>query len=117
MLSPDPNLMRILVLAVAVSAAVAAEADGQPLFRSERSKNANVVQYDARVQEDGSLDPDEPVDAYWRRASGRRKELKWLQRQMAYGFAVHWNPDRTGLELEMKAPIGRRVQIVRVENG
>jgi len=92
--------------------AAAAGIASQPLFRIERSKNASVVQYDARVHEDGSLDRNEPVDAYWLKlaSDGRRKELNWLQRHAAYGFDVHWQ--ESALELEMVAPIGRRVQIV-----
>ena len=37
----------------------------QSLFVIERSKNANVVQYDARLTADGVLDPKEPVKVYW----------------------------------------------------
>jgi hypothetical protein len=97
--------------------AAAAGTASWPLFRIERSKNANVVQYDARVNEDGSLDREQPVDAYWLKlaSDGRRKELNWLQRQAAYGFDVHWQD--TGLELEMVAPIGRRVQVVAGSDG
>jgi len=97
----------------------AADPTSQPLFRIERSKNANVVQYDARVLADGHLDRDEPVDAYWLRFArdGGRKELNWLQRTAAYGFDVHWQDPGTGVELEMVAPIGRRVQVVPGPDG
>ena len=40
-----------------------AAADGvreQPLFRIERSKNANVVEYAVRLGEDGQIDPKQP---------------------------------------------------------
>jgi hypothetical protein len=53
----------------AVLALPAAPATAQiktsPLFIVERSKNANVVHYDARLTADGKLDPKEPVTAYW----------------------------------------------------
>lgn len=106
----------LLVLALAAGSAADGDKSSQPLFRIERSKNANVVQYDARVREDGSLARGEPVDAYWLRlaSSGKRKELKWLARKAAYGFDVHWQDDGS-LELEMVAPIGRRVRVVRTE--
>ena len=95
-----------------------AETTAQPLFRIERSKNANVVQYDARVRADGSLDRDQPVDAYWIRlaSTGERKELKWLARRLAYGFDVH-RQDDGHLELEMAAPIGRRIRVVETASG
>ena len=67
-----------------------------PLFIIERSKNANVVHYDARLTADGELDPKEPVIAYWilLAEDGRRKELSWIERKKAYGFTI--KPDRSG---------------------
>jgi hypothetical protein len=111
-----PALLLGLALAAATSAA--AETRAEPLFRIERSKNANVVQYDARVLDDGSLDRDEPVDAYWLRlaSSGERRELRWLARKAAYGFDVHWRSGGT-IELEMVAPIGRRLHVVKTGDG
>jgi hypothetical protein len=108
----------LLALALAAAAEAAAEPRAQPLFRIERSKNANVVQYDARVLDDGSLDPDEPVDAYWLRlaSTGERRELKWLARKAAYGFEVHWRAGGA-IELEMVAPIGRRLHVVKTGDG
>jgi hypothetical protein len=107
-----------LVLALTAALPAWAETTAQPLFRIERSKNANVVQYDARVRPDGSLHRQEPVDAYWLRlaSTGKRKELKWLARKAAYGFAVEWREDGS-LLLDMVAPIGRRVQVVRGDEG
>jgi len=37
----------------------------QPLFIIERSKNANIVHYDAQLTASGKLDPNEPVIVYW----------------------------------------------------
>ncbi len=107
-----------LALALPAAGPAAAGTSAQALFRIERSKNANVVQYDARLREDGSLVRDDPVDAYWLRlaGSGKRKELDWLARKLAYGFVVHWRGDGA-LELEMVAPIGRRVQVVMGKDG
>jgi hypothetical protein len=110
-------LLLLVCGALLAPALARAEPTSQPLFTIERSKNAKVVQYDARVHEDGSLDADEPIDVYWLKPSGERKELKWLQRRAAYGFAVHWDEGRTGLSLEMVAPIGRRVRVVKTDAG
>ncbi|MGI9592268.1 MAG: DUF4833 domain-containing protein [Myxococcota bacterium] len=108
----------LLALVLAAAASAAAETTSQPLFRIERSKNANIVQYDARVRGDGSLDRKEPVDAYWLRlaSTGERKELKWLARRAAYGFDVDWQKNGS-LELDMVAPIGRRVRVVKTPDG
>src|SRR5689334_9122752 len=63
---------RVFVAAAAALTAVAvlpeqgARADGPfGLFVIERSKNANVIHYDAHVAKDGSLVASEPVVAYW----------------------------------------------------
>jgi hypothetical protein len=66
----------------------------QPLFVIERSQNANVVHYDAKVV-DGKLDARQPVIAYWLMAAtnGRRQDLNLLERSEAYGFSTQ--PDGT----------------------
>jgi hypothetical protein len=94
----------------------AAHADAAPLFRVERSKNANVVQYDVRVGADGRLDPDEPVVAYWVRLAGdgRQEPLTWVQRKFAYGFDAHLAAQRDAAVLEMAAPIGRPLRVRRI---
>ena len=46
-----------------LAAPAAAQTKTSPLFIIERSKNANVVHYDARLTADGELDPNEPVIA------------------------------------------------------
>jgi len=68
----------------------AAQMKTSPLFIIERSTNANVVHYDARLAADGSLDPGEPVVAYWvlLAEDGRRKNLGWIEKRKAYGFTI-----------------------------
>ena len=41
------------------------QAANNRLFIIERSKNANVVCYDANMTKDGKIDKEKPVDAYW----------------------------------------------------
>jgi hypothetical protein len=62
----------------------------QPLFIVERSTNANVVHYDAKINQDGRLDSREPVIAYWIMAAkdGRRQELNFLEKTRAYGVVI-----------------------------
>jgi hypothetical protein len=61
----------------------------RPLFQLARNKNANVVEYAARVSPDGFLDEDQPIDAYWilRATSGRKEGLSWVEQVFAYGFS------------------------------
>lgn len=60
-----------------------------PIFRIERSKNANIVQYDAIEAAAEKLAAREPVVAYWilLAEDGRREPLSALDRR-AYGFKV-----------------------------
>jgi len=80
-----------------------AQASIQPLFVIERSKNANIVRYDAHLTADGKLDPEKPVTAYWvlLAEDGRRQELSWVQKQKAYGFTVEPNASADGYTMTM----------------
>ncbi|MDL2243987.1 DUF4833 domain-containing protein [Parabacteroides sp. OttesenSCG-928-J18] len=60
------------------------------LFHIERSKNRNLVCYDAHLTE-GKLDSKKPLDVYWidrEEAPGKRKGLTAIQRRMAYGYKL-----------------------------
>ncbi|MES1911106.1 MAG: hypothetical protein MHM6MM_003591 [Cercozoa sp. M6MM] len=71
-----------------------------------RSKNANLVVYEANIGPDGELVRDEPVLVYWlkiepsyRQANRRkgksddRQELSVLEWRMAYGISHQWHHD------------------------
>ncbi|MDI9862393.1 DUF4833 domain-containing protein [Flectobacillus roseus] len=57
------------------------------LFYIQRSSNINTIVYDAKLNTKGGFDEDNPIDVYWLRyqEDGRRKELSWIQRVLAYG--------------------------------
>src|SRR5580692_11003268 len=92
-----PILFRPILLFIFAGATFCCRAGEtyQPLFVVERSINANVVHYDAKIDEDGRLDSREPVIAYWIMAAkdGRRQELNFLEKAKAYGVIVE--PSRT----------------------
>ena len=96
-----------------LAAPAAAQIKTSPLFIIERSKNANVVHYDARLTADGKLDPKEPVIAYWVRLAkdGRREELSWIEKKKAYGFTI--KPDRSvkGYEMTLVAAPERQITV------
>jgi hypothetical protein len=58
------------------------------LFVIERNMNKNTVCYDVNIK-NGSLDLDNPIDAYWidYATDGKRSELNYIQRRMAYGYS------------------------------
>ena len=61
----------------------------QRLFVIERNMNKNTVCYDANIQNNGTLNLENPIDAYWMdyATDGKRSELNYIQRRMAYGFS------------------------------
>jgi hypothetical protein len=81
--------------------AAQAQSKTPPLFLIERSKNANVVHYDAQLGPDGKLNPKEPVIAYWilLAKDGSREDLNWIEKKKAYGFEI--KPGPSGAEFKM----------------
>jgi Domain of unknown function (DUF4833) len=88
------------------------------LFTLGRSKNANVVKYAVRLGRDGQLDLAAPVEAYWLMLAedGRREELTWTERQLAYGFSVS-SPTREGFLLHLAACSTRVLRVSAAQGG
>ena len=88
------------------------------LFVIERSKNANIVVYDAKSGPAGELKSSEPVVAYWllNARKGQREELNALERTHAYGFDV--TPSDTPGTYVMAFKASRHYRLnVRMLNG
>ncbi|MDR0618129.1 MAG: DUF4833 domain-containing protein [Endomicrobium sp.] len=84
------------------------------LFRIERNKNANVVMYDVRVLPDGSIDKENPMDAYWimNAEQGQRDEISAFEKKV-YGYKIDYN-DAGYYDLALKAVSDRPIKIVSV---
>ena len=100
-----------------LAAPAAAQIKTSPLFIIERSKNANVVHYDARLTADGKLNPKEPVIAYWvlLAEDGRREKLSWIEKKKAYGFTI--KPDRSVKGYKMTLVAAPQQQITVKKEG
>jgi hypothetical protein len=87
------------------------------LFVIARSKNANVVVYDAKVDPSGRL-ADEPVSAYWLLDGdpARREELTTFEFNRAYGFSLVTGQEPDTYTLTFKAG-HRRQATVRMQGG
>jgi hypothetical protein len=87
-------------------------ASSRELFTLGRSKNANVVKYVVRTGADGRLDATRPIDAYWLMLAenGRREELTWTERKLAYGFSVSEQTSQ-GLVLQLSACSSRELRV------
>jgi hypothetical protein len=109
---------RVLLVGAALGSlafdARAGAAPSAPLFVITRSKNANVVHYEARLRPDGALDPARPLVAYWimRAEDGRREALTWLEEKLAYGWSVTFDA-RGELLVRLRAFSGRELRVFR----
>jgi len=90
--SPRARLSVVALLTLVLPAMGLAAENTCPahLFVIERSKNSNIVAYDANIGPDGALNPSEPVVAYWllNGDKNRREELTAIERDRAYGVEV-----------------------------
>ena len=109
------SVLLILALTVAPLLTQAETPAQQHLFKIERSKNANIIQYDAQVGPDGKLVRKEPVVGYWIRLAeqGQVQELSWVQRTFAFGFDAKLDRNRERAELDMAADFGRPIIVIR----
>jgi len=118
-----PRALICLIVAFALATlgeTVGLAADPCPahLFVIERSKNANIVVYDAKSGPTGELRPSEPVVAYWllNAKQGQREELNALERNHAYGFDVTPSDTPGTYVLAFKASRQHRL-VIRMLNG
>ena len=101
------------------AAPTAAREKTQSLFIIERSKNANVVHYDARLTSDGKLDTREPVIVYWvlLAEDGRRKKLSWIEKKKAYGFTIKPDLSVNGYKMTLVAAPEHQITVKKEKNG
>jgi len=95
--------------------AYADETARDALFHIERNKNANIVQYDAQLDQNGMLDPNQPVIVYWVRLAeqGQVKKLSWIEKKFAYGFSAKTNKDENTAILKMAPNLGQTIMVKR----
>jgi len=104
----------LLLLILGEPSRTAAPTCPPELFRLGRSKNANVVVYEAHLSTAGTLDPSAPVKASWvlLASKGEREELSFFEWRMAYGFEVRPAGPSPGFVFTFKAREDRPVRIV-----
>jgi Domain of unknown function (DUF4833) len=88
------------------------------LFVIARSKNANIVAYDANRVPAGDFVASTPVVVYWllNGENGKREELNLVERQRAYGFDVTPGDSPLTYNMVFKADRKRRFN-VRILDG
>jgi hypothetical protein len=90
----------------------------ETLFIVERSTNANVVHYAARIGNDGALDPRTPIVAYWemKAEDGRREPLSRLERALAWGFTSHMDASGQFYRMTLISQKQREIHVYRDDN-
>ncbi len=109
-----------LTLTVGITPLAFADAPRKPLnlFVIQRSKSADEVHYDARLNKDGNLDGSDCVDGYWMNKDAHggwfREDLSWLQKR-AYGWDVSSSGNGT-FALKLRAFPDRPMWVVKANN-
>lgn len=82
------------------------------LFYIERNKNANILQYEANLLPDGSIDPKQPVIAYWVMLArdGRTEKLSFFDKK-AYGFDCKYEKETGVCDMVINAFKKRALKI------
>ena len=86
------------------------------LFFIERSKNKNVVQYDARLTENRNLPDLRPVNAYWILENGRHEELNSVEKNYAYGIVRQQKLDKDKFKIILAAFKGLEIIVERMND-
>ncbi|MDB4533260.1 DUF4833 domain-containing protein [Vicingaceae bacterium] len=64
--------------------------DPNVMFYIQKNTNPNTVVYAMKLGADGKMNPEEPMEVFWRRyqEDGARKKLAWLEKTFAFDFKV-----------------------------
>lgn len=81
------------------------------LIYLQRSSNSNTVVYTANFRADGTLDPKNPVNLFWRRFnnSGQKKDLGFFETRVAFGIRSRKSKTPDTYEIEFRALPGRKM--------
>ena len=86
------------------------------LFYIERNKSANIICYDAILNEDGKFNINKPVDGYWvirAKKNGKMENLSAWDKK-AYGFIVSYDEKSNSFDFSLK-DINRKMTILMVD--
>ena len=98
------------------SAVVAVCSKTYPLFKIERSKNKNIVQYDFCVSDNGDTPDPKPVKAYWILENGRKQDLNVIQSKLAYGIKSQEKVGENKFTIVLVALKDRKIMVEKIED-
>lgn len=85
------------------------------LFRIERSKNKNIVQYDACLLKNKQISDSNPVHAYWINADGKKEELNLIQKEKAYGIESKEKLGKNKYRISLTALKDRSITVEKIK--
>lgn len=85
------------------------------LFRIERSKNKNIVQYDACLLK-SNISDENPVHAYWVLANGKKKELSAIENKKAYGIEAKEKLGKNKYRISLAAFKDRDIMVEKIKS-
>jgi len=58
------------------------------LFKLQRSRDADEIVYTLNINNEGSIDQDNPIDVNWVRLStdGKKEPITWIQNELSFGL-------------------------------
>jgi hypothetical protein len=91
--------------------------DQNLLFYIQHSSSANTVVYTARVDPNGQIDHDQPIEVYWRHFAddGGRASLSFIER--IFGYGVHVEPQAKNANAVTAYIVGYPQRAIRVDIG
>jgi hypothetical protein len=108
-------LVSIFLSIVAWSAFAEVPNKTEPLFVIERSRNKNVVKYDACVTEGRNLPDANPVKAYWVLENGQQEELNSIEKKYAYGVVRQEKLEQNRFKLTLAAFKNREILVEKIK--
>jgi len=87
------------------------------LFKIERSKNKNIVRYDACLLQSGNISGSTPVIAYWILEKGGKEELSGLEEKHAYGVESKEKLAENRFRISIKAFKDREIIVQKLKAG
>lgn len=79
-----------LILCLPAKVELVAQDQNDVLFHIERSRDADMIYYEARLNQAGQLDPKEPIKIYWIKHSKNNQHAPLTRIQNRFGYGIHY---------------------------
>ncbi|MGB0888387.1 MAG: DUF4833 domain-containing protein [Vicingaceae bacterium] len=94
--------------------------DPNVMFYIQKNTNPNTIVYALKLGADGKINPEEPMEVFWRRyqEDGAKKKLAWLEKTFAFDFKVKPVKGKENLyTFSLVAMKGKQLFVTQTKNG